>query len=255
MESSIDLHGFARAAGLSAAGKQRGSRAASHSAGARRVAPRVAATSDTLRLANGITRFTPEGMGGAAMLTKCNPSTLRSAILAGLLVGLPASLSLAQGAPDDKPNTTADEIAALKAENERLKGLVPSQSHAMMDVAYHFTNLWFAGAHENWPLAQFYFNETRSHIRWAIRIVPVRKTGAGEVRLEEIFTPFDSSMLAQIQKTITAKDGKGFKVAYQGALGGCNGCHAASDKPFLHVKIPDQPEARIIDFDPQGAAK
>ncbi len=187
------------------------------------------------------------------MLTNAKWSSLGVATLAGLLIaGIAANRSTAQGAADATASTTADEIAALKAENERLKTLVPSQSHAMMDVAYHFTNLWFAAGHENWPLAQFYFNETRSHIRWAIRIVPVRRAAAGEVKLEEVFSAFDTSLLGAIQKQIDAKDRKGFKLAYQAALGGCNGCHAVSDKPFLHVQVPDQPEARIVDFLPQG---
>lgn len=174
------------------------------------------------------------------------------ATLVFLMMGLASHPSTAQSIADAKP-AEADEIAALKAENERLKGLVPSQSHAMMDVAYHFTNLWFAAEHANWPLARFYLNETRSHIRWAIRIVPVRRTSAGEVKLEEIFAAFDSSLLASLQKRIEAEDRKGFKDAYQAALGGCNGCHAASDKPFLHVQLPNQPEARIIDFAPRPA--
>ena len=35
-----------------------------------------------------------------------------------------------------------------------LKGKVPDQSHAMKDVAYHFTNLWFAGQNRigHWPV-------------------------------------------------------------------------------------------------------
>jgi hypothetical protein len=190
------------------------------------------------------------------MLTRCKQSRLLASIFAGLLVGgMTTSVSLAQGALDSHAKALADELAALKADNERLKGLVPSQSHAMMDVAYHFTNLWFAGEHANWPLAQFYFNESRSHIRWAIRIVPVRRTSAGELKLEEVFTAFDASLLGAIQKEITARNRKGFKIAYQQAVGGCNGCHAAAEKPFLHVKIPDQPEARIIDFNPQPSGK
>jgi hypothetical protein len=190
------------------------------------------------------------------MLTNRSPSRHLTSIFAALLIGgMVSSLSLAQEAADGQPKTAADELAALKADNERLKGLVPSQSHAMMDVAYHFTNLWFAGEHANWPLAQFYFNESRSHIRWAIRIVPVRRTSAGELKLEEMFAGFDSSLLAAIQKEITARDRKGFKAAYQQALAGCNACHAVAEKPFLHVKIPDAPEAHIIDFNPQTAVK
>ena len=58
--------------------------------------------------------------------------------------------------------------------------MVPDQSHAMADVSYHFSNLWFAGQGEDWPLAQFYADETRSHLRWAVRIIPVPGKKAGE---------------------------------------------------------------------------
>ena len=37
-----------------------------------------------------------------------------------------------------------DDVAALRAEVDRLKGMVPDQSHAMADVSYHYSNLWFA---------------------------------------------------------------------------------------------------------------
>lgn len=172
----------------------------------------------------------------------------RSFLIAGTML-----LMIAAGpdtvAADADSSASPDPIAALRSENERLRALIPSQSHAMMDVAYHFTNLWFAGQHRNWPLAQFYFNETRSHIQWAIRLVPVRKTSHGDVQLAEMFTAFDSTLLADLKKQIAAKDRKGFNTAYRAALGGCNACHTASDKPFLHVTVPDKQEVHIIDFD------
>jgi hypothetical protein len=154
------------------------------------------------------------------------------------------------GAAESSGDVQAD-IAALRADNERLRSLIPSQSHAMMDVAYHFTNLWFAGKRRNWPLAQFYFNETRSHIQWAIRIVPVRRTSHGEVQLAEMFAAFDGTLLTDLKGRIAAKDGAGFAKAYRAALDGCNACHTASDKPFLHVHVPDAPEVHIIDFTPR----
>jgi hypothetical protein len=77
--------------------------------------------------------------------------------------------------PPALPADVAADMTALKADIARLKGIVPDQSHAMKDVAYHFANLWFAAQHENWPLAEFYWAETRSHLRWAVRIIPVRK--------------------------------------------------------------------------------
>ena len=90
---------------------------------------------------------------------------------------------LAQEVPVARAADDAAEIAKLKAELEQLKGRLPSQSHAMMDVDYHLANLWFAGQSKNWPLAQFYLDETRSHLRWAVRIIPVRRILGGEVDL------------------------------------------------------------------------
>src|SRR5499426_2154962 len=55
-----------------------------------------------------------------------------------------------------------DDLNELRADVARLKTNAPSQSHTMSDVGYHWTNLWFAAERKNWPLAQFYFEETRS---------------------------------------------------------------------------------------------
>ena len=40
----------------------------------------------------------------------------------------------------------------LAARVKALEDLIPSQSHMMADVGDHFSNLWFAGRAENWPL-------------------------------------------------------------------------------------------------------
>ncbi len=163
-----------------------------------------------------------------------------------ILAAAAATSSMAADAPD---STNLDQqVAELKASNEQLRSLVPSQSHAMMDVAYHFTNLWFAGQHQNWPLAQFYFNEARSHIAWAVRLVPVRKTSGGELHLQEMFDAFDKTLLTDLKKQIVDRNAKQFKVTYRAALEGCNACHTAAEKPFLHVTVPDTPEVHIIDF-------
>jgi hypothetical protein len=163
-----------------------------------------------------------------------------------------ATSSLAADTPDS-PNV-AQQIADLKAANDQLRTLIPSQSHAMMDVAYHFTNLWFAGQQGNWPLAQFYFNEARSHIAWAVRLVPVRKVSSGELRLQEIFDAFDKTLLADVKKQIAEKNARQFKVAYRAALDGCNACHTAAEKPYLHIVVPDKPEVHIVQFAPERSA-
>jgi hypothetical protein len=148
-------------------------------------------------------------------------------------------------------SSTVDDLAAIKADNVKLRGLIPSQSHAMMDVSFHFTNLWFAGQQNNWPLAKFYLGEVRNHIKWSIRLVPVRKSKNGEVKLADKFEPFDAVKLAEIEKQIAAKDRKQFSAAYRDAITGCNDCHTASDKPYLLVMVPRKMTAEGINFTPQ----
>src|SRR5919109_750183 len=78
-------------------------------------------------------------------------------------------------------------------EIEAIKGKLPDQAHAMQDVGYHFSNLWFARQAENWPLAEFYNNEVRSHLHWAVRIIPKRKNSVGqEIDLEAILQAFEN---------------------------------------------------------------
>jgi hypothetical protein len=154
-------------------------------------------------------------------------------------------------APATSPDANA-EIAALKKDLEMLKGKVPDQSHVMKDVAYHFTNLWFAGQRQNWPLAGFYCDETRAHLKWAVRVIPVRKIKAGELDLRPMLDGIDQAFFVPLQKTIEAKNLDDFSKAYRQTLDGCYSCHAAAEKPFLRLKVPEQPEARIIEFTPAG---
>jgi hypothetical protein len=104
----------------------------------------------------------------------------------------------------------------------------------MADVGYHFSNLWFAGTAENWPLADFYIAETKSHLRWAVRRIPIRKDNQGrETNLGNILEAFENSQLAALKKTIDGKDRAAFEATYRESLTVCYACHKAADKPYL----------------------
>jgi len=111
----------------------------------------------------------------------------------GALVGAGAAeyrhrADVGAAAPAEKG--TAEE---LRSDVARLKANAPSQSHTMSDVGYHWTSLWFAGEKKNWPLAKFYFDETRQHILWTIRLRPIRKGADGnDVNLVPIFEAIDT---------------------------------------------------------------
>src|SRR5262245_66149304 len=178
---------------------------------------------------------------------------MAACVAAGAVIG-GAAVELWRGSRVPAPAAAqADPQAAT--EIERLKKLVPSQSHAMADVGYHWTNLWFAGEQKNWPLAEFYFNESRSHIQWAILIRPIRQDAQKrDVDLKAIFDALDVSSFAGVKFAIAQKDSQKFDAAYKLALDGCYACHKASAKPFLRLKVPTAPAQEILDFAPDPAA-
>src|SRR5712691_8699601 len=94
-------------------------------------------------------------------------------VMLGVAIGLAIPALSAQQREGGRRGPAPLTIEQLPAEVAQLKLLVPSNSHIMMDVQWHWTNLWFAGRRKNWPLAQFYFNETRSHIQWLIKKSPM----------------------------------------------------------------------------------
>jgi len=144
------------------------------------------------------------------------------------------------------------DVAELKAEIEALKGMLPSQSHSMVDVEFQFANLWFAGKNQNWPLATFYLNETRSHLNWTVRLRPVRKlSNGGDLDLRPILKGVEDGGIANIKAAIDKHDEGAFETAYEGMLGQCTACHEAAEKPFLRPDVPKAPPSALIDMKPR----
>jgi len=190
-------------------------------------------------------------------LTNSPPGVL---LAAGLGVGLLLSsaaelifeLAVLQAHAQQTPQPKDPELSNSQTDANSSDGYLPDQAHAMADVGYHFANLWFAADKQNWALADYYLGETRSHLRWAVRIHPVRKTRAGEVDLKGILDAVDNSILSEVGKSITNKDVAGFKSAYLQTLTGCYACHTACEKPYLRPQVPNAPAAVILNFEPNS---
>src|SRR5881296_650345 len=117
----------------------------------------------------------------------------------GILLGVGIDRGWRQGliptASAQQGRNPLPTMESLPGEVAQLKALLPSNSHIMMDVQFHWTSLWFAGQAKNWPLAQFYFNETRGHIQWLIKKSPtVRSQGPEkeQVNIQGIFDGIDT---------------------------------------------------------------
>src|SRR3984957_16238138 len=121
----------------------------------------------------------PSATEGKHAMIRQWPTVL--ALLAGLCLGAawegrgPGARNEAKGGPPTDP-----AIAALQVDIQAIKDRLPDQAHAMQDVANQFSNVWFAEAKRHWELTNFYLGETRSHLRWAVRIIAKRKDAAGK---------------------------------------------------------------------------
>jgi hypothetical protein len=147
-------------------------------------------------------------------------------------------------------------MESLPEEVAKLKALVPSNSHIMMDVQWHWNNLWFAAQAKNWPLAQYYFNETRGHIQWLIKKAgPVMKSAGPEkeeVNIQGIFDGIDTSSLADVKTAIAMKDSEKFAASYKIMLESCYACHKSVGRPYIRTMIPTQQVQSIVNMDPNA---
>ena len=153
------------------------------------------------------------------------------------------------GAAAEGPAPTA--LEKLQQTLAELRGQVPGQSHTMIDVAQHFNGLWFAVRAKNWPLAGFYLDETKSHLRWSIRVKPVRKLANGTpLNLGEMLAGVEQGALKLLDDSIARQDQARFVSAYKTMLASCYACHVAAEFPFLRLRLPDRPVDPLIEFDP-----
>src|SRR6185436_8376984 len=135
-----------------------------------------------------------------------------------------------------------------------LRQLIPTNSTIMMDVQWHWTNLWFAGKRRNWPLAQYYFNESRGHIQQLVRKNPTIRNNAEQkdVDLVGIFDGIDTSSLAMVKDAIEKKDGPAFEKDYRIMLESCYACHKSVGRPYIRPQIPTAQVQQMVNMDPNA---
>lgn len=178
------------------------------------------------------------------------PAVIAVLAIGAVVGGMVVEYRLTRAAPSPAAQTAATP-SADSSDTAYLKSVLPTQSHTMADVAFNWSNLWFAAGKKNWPLARYFFDEARQSMRWTIVIRPVRQLpDGGTVDVKGIFTAFDMSALAAVQLAIEDEDHGQFVTAYKSALDGCYSCHVASAKPYLRTVVPTAPASTLIDFEP-----
>jgi cytochrome c553 len=92
----------------------------------------------------------------------------------------------------------------------------------------HF-KLWYAGAVQNWPLANYELEQIRASIRLAKTLFPDSdKSNMDTMR----------PAAEDLDKAINAKDAASFTRAYNKLTVACNACHEATGFGFIKIREP-----------------
>lgn len=171
-------------------------------------------------------------------------------VLGAIIGGMAVEYWMTRNVPAPAAQQQAPTGAAA-ADVAFVKSVVPTQSHSMIDVGYHWTDLWFAAEKKNWPLARYLFGEARQSMRWTILLRPVRQLPDGKsVDVKGIFTAVDMSALAAVQLAVEDEDHTTFVSSYKSALEACYSCHVSAGLPHLKPVVPTSPASTLISFEP-----
>jgi cytochrome c553 len=92
----------------------------------------------------------------------------------------------------------------------------------------HF-KLWYAGAVQNWPLANYELEQIRASISIAKTLYPDSdKSNMDTMR----------PAAEDLDKAIRAKDAASFTSAYSKLTAACNNCHEATGFGFIKIRVP-----------------
>lgn len=107
--------------------------------------------------------------------------------------------------------------------------------------------LGIAGQAENWPLAGYASVEIRRAFAGIVKAQPkFRGLPVGEL----VDAALGQAMTA-VEDAIKQKDPQKFAAAYDQLTQGCNACHAATDHPYVVIRMPDALAFPNQDFRPR----
>jgi len=106
---------------------------------------------------------------------------------------------------------------------------VPRLNTLMMVTQLGHFKLWYAGAVQNWPLANYELAQIRANIVDAKKLYPNKS----ESNMSTMTPPADD-----LDDAIKAKDGAKFVKAFAKLTAACNSCHEAAGVGFIKIRDP-----------------
>lgn len=98
---------------------------------------------------------------------------------------------------------------------------------AMVEMGYRYDELYWAGADENWPYADYQLTKIRLALDNALVRRPKRRPSA-----EALFAP----ALDEMKRAVARRERAGFDRAFAALTTACNSCHVAEGVPSFYVE-------------------
>jgi hypothetical protein len=106
---------------------------------------------------------------------------------------------------------------------------VPRLNTLMMVTQLGHFKLWYAGAVQNWPLANYELAQIRANIVDAKKLYPNKS----ESNMSMMMPPTDD-----LDDAIKSKDSGKFVKAFSKLTAACNSCHDATGVGFIKIRDP-----------------
>jgi hypothetical protein len=128
-------------------------------------------------------------------------------------------------------------LKRMQAELALVKELSPGLGEYMTTIQLHAAKLWFAAKASNWELAAYELHELEETME-AVTKLNVETNG---VKISNVMDAVLKTQVAQLEKTIGAKDQSAFQKSYDETLSACNGCRTESGHRFIQIVRPSAP--------------
>ncbi len=156
-------------------------------------------------------------------------------LVALLFLGL-GTWSAAQTMGESKKSI---EQGSLENRVNTLASIQPGLGTVMHEMAYRFTNTYWAANGGNWGLAQYQLKEL------------LEAQEIGEITRPQhapMLKANEQTYLAPLAKAIEKQDIQQFNHRFSEAVNGCNACHTALGYGFIQFKPSKLPKQEFLDF-------
>lgn len=130
-----------------------------------------------------------------------------------------------------------ESVKRVQAELAAAKELAPGLGEYMTTIQLHAGKLWFAARAANWELAAYELHEIEEMMERVMKL-NVEKNG---VKISNVMDAVLKTQVAQLERSIKAKNYSDFQKSYDETLSACNGCHTESGHRFIQIVRPTAP--------------